>query len=305
MPAKSPGETWMQALFGSAVASHPPLAYQLVHELPYQGGRLSQWQISAGDPVWLRWFLHVLSPARSEERILLSPDGCWPQCVNPEAMQQCIAQGVSLAWFDRLAFAHDPPSALRQGAFYEHFPQSASGCLSVWAWGLSLNAQVLREQMPDAKIGVIGHSRGGKAALLCGALDHRIDAVIANNSGTGGAASLAVSGAGAESLAQLASGFPHWLGLEAADPAIQTQLSEVDCMALWSRIAPRPVLILQAQQDAWANPLGTRHAYTHLKPHWSEGDALRLVEREGAHAMQTADWREAAMFMQQPHAGWF
>ncbi len=307
MSEKSPGKQWMQAIFGTAVSLHPPLAYQLVHELPYQGGRLAQWQISVGDPAWLRWTLFVLSPAASApsgRRILLSPDGCWPHCVNPEAMQQCLAQDVTLAWFDRLAFAHDPPSALRQGAFYEQFPQSGSGCLSVWAWSLSLNAQVLREQMPDVKIGVIGHSRGGKAALLCAALDQKIDAVIANNSGTGGAASLVVVGEGAESLEQLASAFPHWLGSEAADPAVQARLREIDSMALWSRIAPRPLLVLQAQQDAWANPLGTRHAYMSLTSHWPEEGALTLVEREGVHAMQAADWHQAALFMRRSHRGW-
>ncbi len=37
--------------------------------------------------------------------------------VNPSAMQVCAAHGVALAWFNRLEFAHDPPTALRQPRF--------------------------------------------------------------------------------------------------------------------------------------------------------------------------------------------
>lgn len=311
MSEKSLGEQYLQALFGPSITLDPPLAYQLVHELALADGRLFQWQISAGHPVWLRWSLHVFLPTSQgadalhfRRRVLLSPDGCWPHCVNREAMQQCKEQDVALAWFDRLAFAHDPPSALRQGAYYEQFLQSSAGCLSVWAWGISLTAQVLRELLSDAKIGVIGHSRGGKAALLCAALDTQIDAVVANNSGTGGAASLVVAGEGSESLAQLAHAFPHWLGAVAADLAVQARLREIDSMALWSRIAPRPMLILQAQQDAWANPLGTRHAVDCLKSDWPVGGSLSLVERQGTHTMLAADWHQAALFMRKPHRGW-
>ncbi len=311
MPEKSLGEQYLQALFGPWISLDLPLACQPVHELVLTGGRLLQWQISAGYPVWLRWSLHVFLPhsqnenaGRSGRRVLLSPDGCWPHCLSVAAIEQCKEQDVALAWFDRLAFAHDPPSALRQGAFYEQFSQSSAGCLSVWAWGISLTAQVLRELLTDAKIGVIGHSRGGKAALLCAALDTQIDAVIANNSGIGGAASLAVAGEGSEGLAQLAQAFPHWLSTAAADSAVQARLREIDSMTLWSRIAPRPMLILQAQQDAWANPLGTRHAMDCLKSHWPVGGSLTLVERQGTHTMLAADWHQAALFMRKPHRGW-
>ncbi|NJS36409.1 MAG: hypothetical protein HC765_08235 [Brachymonas sp.] len=306
MTQPSLSEYWMQALFGAPISHRPPLAYQIVHELSQPLGRLSQWRISAGHPEWLHWFLHVFTPttdsaesAPSGQRMLLSPDGCWPHIVNIHAAQTCLAQGVALAWFDRLSFAHDAPSAQRQGAFYEQFPQATSGCLSVWAWSLSLNAQVLREISPQAKIGVIGHSRGGKVALLCTALDSSIDAVVANNSGTGGIASLEVRSVGAESLHELAHTFPHWLSKQTGDPVVQQRLQEIDCMPLWATIAPRPLLILQAQQDAWANPMGTRHAYSLLKPYWPDHGALRLVEREGGHAMQSEDWHQAALFMRQ------
>jgi pimeloyl-ACP methyl ester carboxylesterase len=301
------GKDWMDLLFGTEIQIALSPTWQLVHELKLEGGNLSQWLIKAKQPLRLTWSLQVFTPPQSTHspRILLSPDGCWPQCIHPNAMKICAEQGVSLAWLNRLDFAHDPPSALRQGPFYDQFPMADTGCLSVWAWGVSQTAHVLRALAPDAKIGVFGHSRGGKAALLCAARDRQIDAVISNNSGTGGAASFAVSRPGAESLHQLASVYPHWLSNEASDPDAQRKLREIDCMAAWASIAPRPVLILQSNEDVWANPAGTKFAFSALKAHWPGTSSLRLVERAGLHAMQASDWQEAAKFMRCKHAGWF
>lgn len=305
-PDRQLAQEWMNTLFGTEIQLVPQLTCQLAHELQMEGGVLSQWRIHAVQPIELTWTLHVFMPARVADapRTLLSPDGCWPQCVNPSAMQACAAQGVSLAWFDRLEFAHDPPTGLRQGPFYDQLPDIDTGCLSVWAWSISLNAQALHSLTPTTKIGVIGHSRGGKAALLCAARDSRIDAVISNNSGTGGAASLAVVGEGAESLHDLVKVYPHWLSKAASDPVMQLRLRDIDCMAAWANIAPRPVLILQAREDAWAHPSGTKFAHEALKVYWPNASSFRLVERESAHAMQVADWQQASQFMRMPHPGW-
>lgn len=309
------GQEWARLLFGPPIPVDEPVSCHLAHRLIRPDYELSQWRLAVGAPAWLSWSLRMISPSlqdvlsggelwRGSKRILVSPDACWPHIVNLEAAQTCLAHGVALAWFDRLDFAHDSPNAGRKGAFYERFPDASNGCLSVWAWGLSLTAHALREKYPDAKVGVIGHSRGGKAALLGAAQDHRIDAVIANNSGSGGAASLAVVGSGAESLPELASTFPHWLGAQAGNAAVQERLREIDSMSFWARIAPRPLLILQAQQDAWANPMGTRYAYETLKAHWTNKNSLALVEREGEHAMQPSDWYQAALFMRVRHDHW-
>lgn len=293
---------FLHTCYGGAVSVADVPQATLMHRLSLEMGVLEQWRITVGQPAWVSWTLFVSQPLKqsSSQRMLLSPDGCWPQCINSDALRACAEQGVWQAWFNRLEIAHDPPDGSRHGAFYDQFPANSSGCLAVWAWGLSASAGILRSLYPQLKIGVIGHSRGGKAALLAAAMDAQIDAVISHNSGTGGAASLAVSGNEAESLAQLAAQFPHWLGTQAQDAAKQARLREIDCMALWAHIAPRPLLILQAQDDLWANPLGTRHVYQALQPHWSQADALpslRLLERCGGHAMQPADWLAAAQFM--------
>jgi len=257
-----------------------------------------------GGPTWISWTLTLIWPRSGKQcPVLLSPDACWPHVLCRDALSTVLQQETALAWFNRTELAFDNDTALREGPVFEHWPHLTSGCLAVWAWGLQCCVDALK-QINDERmsgIAVAGHSRGGKAALLATALDPRIDAVIAHNSGTAGAASLAITPASAESLSQLASQFPHWLGPDIQQAAVQEHVKAMDATRfLLESIAPRGLCLLQASDDLWANPEGTRHMAQLLRPHWRSHDhRLQWHERTGGHAMTVTDWQKAAHFVRE------
>lgn len=299
---------FFEDMYGGAVPAGGRVVVRPMHRLEQGPRTWDNWQVEVqgGEgEVWLRWSLIVHWPeGHRNGAVLLSPDGCWPHCVNEAAALEAGREGVALAWFNRLELAFDAADALRAGPLFDRWQGSRFGALSAWAWGLQrcVDALLLTGLVKPGRIGVVGHSRGGKAALLAGAGDPRIAATIAHNSGTGGAASLQVVGEGSESLAELAARFPHWLGPKMGDEAVRQRCVQTDNLPLLRAIAPRGLCILQASDDAWANPLGSRHAFEQLRPHWAAlGAEQRVVyqERTGGHPMSALDWRRAAAFLRQ------
>lgn len=291
-------------MLGGFVPRDDRVQAQPMHRLVQADRELQLWRVSVGSPAWVHWTLTVVWPRQVQRcPVLLSPDGGWPHVVSDDAVSAVLKQDTALAWFNRTELAFDPENAQRAGPVFEHWPHLHSGCLAVWAWGLQCCVDALL-QTHDARmtgIGVVGHSRGGKAALLAAALDARIQAVVSHNSGTAGAASLSVQAPDAETLEQLAQRFPHWLGPDTQQAAVRERIVAEDVpWRLLQHIAPRGLCLLQASDDLWANPEGTRHMAQLLRPHWQDNGhdhRLQLHERTGGHAMTTADWHRAAHFV--------
>lgn len=144
------------------------------------------------------------------------------------------------------------------------------GAIGAWAWGASkvLDYLVKEPGVDPKRIVLQGVSRLGKTALWAGAQDPRFAMVIASCSGEGGAA-LSRRNYG-ETIAHIEApaGFPYWFAPKWADFAANPASSPVDSDLLLSLIAPRPLLLITASDDAWADPYGEFLAARAASPVW-------------------------------------
>ena len=94
-----------------------------------------------------------------------------------------------LAPDDKVRF-RDGVIKLFEGTTEGSRPANAWGGLAAWAWGASraMDYFVSEPRINPKRVVVVGHSRGGKAALWAGAEDERFAMVVSNESGEGGAA---------------------------------------------------------------------------------------------------------------------
>lgn len=174
-----------------------------------------------------------------------------------------------------------------------------TGAISLWAWTLLRLIDAAEWIMTPTEVIAVGHSRLGKAALWAAANDPRIGTVFANEAGAGGTAP-ARHPVG-ETLPQMADAYPHWI-------RPQTAPLPVDQHQLMSCLAPRRLYVASAEEDVWADPLGTYAALLAASrawpdpPDWPDPETMwrgtrRLVHpklghhvRPGGHDLTAEDW---------------
>jgi hypothetical protein len=194
------------------------------------------------------------------------------------------------------------------------------GCIAGWAWGFQrcVDYLVTDRGIDDSRIAAVGHSRNGKTALLAAAFDERIALAIPHQAGCGGtgpsrvAPELAKPQANgrpiAETVAVINKSFPHWFNAEFKKFNDRPETLPFDQNCLVALMAPRPVLLSNAQDDQWANPSGqfavlkaAEPVYKLLKAGGCDASEMpphdKLVSsklgyyiRPGRHAMTSGDW---------------
>ncbi len=166
------------------------------------------------------------------------------------------------------------PSAMA-GLGAEVNPTSA---LMAWAFAMSAALDVLESdpRVDTRQTSLMGHSRFGKAALLAAIWDTRVEAVIAHQSGFGGA-SLSRSKTG-ERLDRMIKVYPHWLAPGAETYAANPDMLPFDQHHLLALIAPRRVMLGNARRDVWSDPNSSFRAAKAASPAWTAHGAVGLAQ---------------------------
>lgn len=130
------------------------------------------------------------------------------------------------------------------------------GVLSAWAWSASKVADYLvrDERFDKNRLAVIGHSRGGKTALLAGVTDERFFLSVSSCSGNSGAA--LSRGNKGETVADIVKRFPYWFCENYKKYADNEDVLPFDQHLFLSLLAPRKCYVVSATMDAWADPAG-------------------------------------------------
>lgn len=182
------------------------------------------------------------------------------------------------------------------------------GKIGIWAWAnmrLVDYALTLPSTDPD-NIGVMGHSRLGKTALLTGMLDTRIKFVFSNAAGCSGD-SLNIGNSGhnrgedkfatGELISDITTTFPYWFCKNYSKYAEKNVSDIFDQHFLIGAIAPRYVLIGSCSEDHWADPLSQQLCVMASSEAW---------EREGLLGMQDYDkFLEPGEALLDGHVGFF
>ena len=168
------------------------------------------------------------------------------------------------------------------------------GVLRAWAWGASRALDYFEtDKSVDAKhVGIEGHSRYGKAALVAMAYDPRFAIAYISSSGEAGA-KLFRRNFG-EQIGNIAgTGEYHWMAgnfLKYAGPLTENDLP-VDTHELIALCAPRPVFVgagVLEKGDGWVDAkgmfLGRSSGWTGLQTTWEKRSRNQRVPTHRKHA---------------------
>lgn len=141
--------------------------------------------------------------------VILKNDRC---ILNVPIAEEIVNRGYIVADYVRTNL--DPDNKDTVGPAQSAYPDYDWATLAVWAWGgmRVIDYLVTLDIVDKERIAFTGHSRGGKTALLAGALDERIALVVPNGSGCGGAGCYRIQAEKSETLDDITkpSRFAYW-----------------------------------------------------------------------------------------------
>lgn len=206
-------------------------------------------------PINLKTFITVVHPSRDKGDLFKDYKSISDFC----PIDEIIKNGFSCILLSAKTVAEDRIGGEDTGIFKEmnyERTDTSWGVLSAWAWACSkiLDYISTRKEFNKERVAVIGHSRGGKTALLASVLDERFYLTISNNSGNSGAA-LSRGNTG-ETVKDIVNRFPYWFCKKYQQFADNENALPFDQHQFIGLIAPRYCYVASATEDTWADPDG-------------------------------------------------
>lgn len=255
----------------------------------------------------------------------IKKDGFDPSDKDPSRthlpVRQILERGYAAVMFNNWDVALDDSRAcFTSGVFRAWGPSSEAertdsdwSAISAWAWGASRVLDWIETQgeFDARRVAVIGHSRGGKTALLAGATDSRFALACVNDSGCSGARISHILLPGSETIADINTRFPHWFCRNYRRFNGKDMETSFDQHQLVALMAPRPVAVASATEDHWAGQLGEFKSCVLASPAWEVYGKKGLVApngmpppdaplqegmvsyhiRTGVHELNSKDWK--------------
>ena len=186
-------------------------------------------------------------------------------------IEQYFDRGIAYANYYASSIVPDGANAgaAAMARFRETNPGiTADSALTYWGFGWSAAIDYLETdaRIDQDRIGIFGHSRHGKSALLASIYEPRIDLVISHQSGFGGsAANRSKTGEGFDAVVK---NYPHWFTPSLQAYADAPETLPIDQHQLVALAAPTPLLIGNGRRDVWSDPNSTYENAFLADPIW-------------------------------------
>lgn len=208
------------------------------------------------------------------------------------------ATAVARGYMGVIYFASDPIYGSEDDSdkYIEIYPEYDFTCIARWAWAASRAVDYLYT-LPEVDrrcIAVAGHSRNGKQAVIAGAIDKRITAVVTSSGNTGAENPWRYTSGPFvnESIEQITTVFPHWFHPRLRFFAGREDRLPFDQNSVLALIAPRAVMLNSSYTEEQGCQLGIEQNYRSLRKVYEflgapQHVALRL--RAGPHLTTVED----------------
>jgi dienelactone hydrolase len=237
---------------------------------------------------------------------LMIPDGAGPRPVfltnhsrnNSSYFHTWVYPAVNRGYIACYYQATDPTFGAPDDsdAYIDVYPDYDFSCLARWAWAASRAVDYLHTcpEVDRARIGLAGHSRNGKQALVAAAFDERIGAVVASSGLQGEVLPQRYTSSPfvVESIQLITSGRPHWFHPRLRFFAGREHKLPVDQNMMLALVAPRGLMLYSGYSEYSSSSFGSEQAYRDVRRVYRFFDREQnvwLQLRAGDHDTQTAD----------------